>query len=72
MWFCFVIENQDENGPKLLTEYLGTPNYAVPEMYKGKPYDGVKADIFSLGIILLNLFTSKIAFIDAIEDIYII
>ena len=42
-------------------------------MYEGKPYDGVKADIFSLGVILLNLVTSNIGFKDAKEeDIYYI
>ena len=66
--FGFATETQDENGPKLLTEYLGTPNYAAPEMYEGKPYDGVKADIFSLGVILLNLVTSNIGFKDAKEE----
>ena len=71
--FGLATETQDENGPKLLTEYSGTPNYAAPEIYEGKPYDGIKADIFSLGVILLNLVTSKIGFIDAIEeDIYYI
>jgi len=30
-----------------------------------KPYDGVKADIFSLGVVLINLVTSKLGFIQA-------
>ena len=40
----------------------GTPGYAAPELYKEKEYDGYKADIFSLGVILFNLYTGKPAF----------
>ena len=63
--FGFATETQGKDGPKLLTEYLGTPNYAAPEMYEAKPYDGVKADIFSLGVILLNFVMRNIGFFDA-------
>lgn len=48
-----------------LTEFLGTRNYAAPEILKNKPYDGTKADIFSLGVVLLTLTTCKIGFIEA-------
>ena len=48
-----------------LTEYLGTRSYAAPEILRGKPYDGYKADIFSLGVVLLTLTTCKIGFIEA-------
>ena len=48
-----------------LNEYLGTLNYAAPEILSGTPYDGFKADIFSLGVILLNLVTCKIGFGEA-------
>ena len=40
----------------------GTPGYAAPEIYKEKEYDGYKADIFSLGVILYSLYTGKQAF----------
>jgi len=50
---------------KNLKEYIGTENYAAPELFLRKPYDGFKADIFSLGVILLNLATSKIGFLEA-------
>ena len=63
--FGFATETQGKNGPLKLTEYLGTTNYAAPEMYENKPYDGVKADIFSLGVILLNIVRCKIGFLDA-------
>ena len=45
-----------------LTEYLGTEMYAAPEMWLRKPYDGFKADIFSLGVVLITLTTCKIGF----------
>jgi serine/threonine protein kinase len=48
-----------------LSEFLGTLNYAAPEILSGTPYDGLKADIFSLGVILLNLITCKIGFGEA-------
>ncbi len=62
--FGYATETKGEDGSGLLEEYLGTDNYAAPEMYKNKPYDGVKADIFSLGVILLNLVTNRIGFIE--------
>ena len=60
--FGFATETQGENGPIKLTEYLGTENYAPPEIFEEKPYDGIKADIFSLGVILLNIVTCKPGF----------
>ena len=40
-------------------------------MFLNKPYNGIKADIFSLGVILFNLATGKIGFIEAnINDLY--
>ena len=59
-----------------LEEYLGTENYAAPEIFLNQPYDGFKADIFSLGVVLLNLTTCKIGFKNATKSdpyyIYII
>ena len=42
-------------------------------MYIRKPYDGVKADIFSLGVILIKLVTNRICFKKAIygDKLYI-
>ncbi len=50
---------------KNLKDYLGTFNYAAPELFLKQPYDGFKVDIFSLGVILFNLATCKIGFIEA-------
>ena len=48
-----------------LTESLGTLNYAAPEVLLKQPYDGFKADIFSLGVVLLTLVSCKIGFVQA-------
>ena len=48
-----------------LIDPKGTPGYAAPELYKEKKlYDGYKADIFSLGVILFNLYTGNRPFIE--------
>ena len=58
--FGFATQNNDH-----LSEYLGTRNYADPYILRNKPYDGFKADIFSLGVVLLTLTTCKIGFVEA-------
>ena len=55
--FGFATENNDH-----LTEYLGTQAYASPEILRNRAYDGFKADIFSLGVVLITLTTCKIGF----------
>jgi len=51
-----------------LNDYLGTETHAAPEILVGRPYDGFKADIFSLGVVLLNIVTCKIGFGKANKD----
>jgi len=63
--FGFATEIKGEDGSGKLKDYLGTPNYAAPEIFLHSPYSGVKADIFSLGVILINLVTGKIGFVQA-------
>ena len=58
--FGFATQNNNH-----LTEFLGTRNYAAPEILRNKPYDGFKADIFSLGVVLLTLTTCKMGFVEA-------
>ena len=55
-----------------LNDYLGTRYYTAPEILDKKPYDGYKADIFSLGVILLALVTGKLVFKEAtkIDKLY--
>ena len=58
--FGFATQNNSH-----LSEYLGTRSYADPYILRNKPYDGFKADIFSLGVVLLTLTTCKIGFVEA-------
>ena len=46
-----------------LTTYLGTPNYAAPELHMKRPYLGVYEDIFSLGVTLFITVTGYLPFI---------
>ena len=41
---------------------MGTPNYICPQMWSYKKFDGIKADIFDLGVVLLFLITKKNCF----------
>ena len=46
-----------------LTSYLGTPNYAAPEIHLKRPYLGEYADIFSLGVTLFITVTGYLPFV---------
>lgn len=46
----------------LLVTQKGTPNYAAPEINENRPYYGVQADIFSLGVCLFVIVTGKMPF----------
>ena len=63
--FGFATEIKGKDGSGKLSDFLGTKSYAAPEIFLHKEYDGIKIDIFSLGVILLNLVTCKIGFVKA-------
>ena len=45
-----------------LNSFLGTPNYAAPELHLKRPYFGKSEDIFSLGVTLFVLVTGCLPF----------
>ena len=49
---------------KLLSTACGSPSYACPQMIKGAPYDGLKADIWSIGIVLFAMCVGYLPFDD--------
>ena len=56
---------------KNLDDFLGTESHAAPEVLHHRHYDGFKADIFSLGVILFTLVTFKNGFRKAYKkDLY--
>lgn len=66
--FGFATKADGKKGNGLLYTALGTASYASPELLQKKPYDGVKSDIFSLGVSLFVLVTGKMPFKHALVD----
>ena len=63
--FSFSRQFRQNNQPILLNDMVGTPVYSSPQILANQPYNGEKADIFSLGIILFNLVSGKKPFYSA-------
>ena len=55
--FGFSSETYD-----MLDGYFGTKQYMAPEIIMDKRYDGIKADIFSLGVLLFYIRTASFLF----------
>eukprot|EP00808_Paulinella_micropora_P016327 g8158.t1 len=49
--FAHVAE-RDSVGPYRVQSQCGSPHYASPELYSGKPYDVFTSELWSLGVIL--------------------
>ncbi|CAD8123643.1 unnamed protein product [Paramecium sonneborni] len=60
---CAQYSNKYKDG-KLKTK-VGTKNYQAPEVLYGAIYDGVKADVFSLGVILFIMYKGQPPFLKA-------
>ena len=57
--FGFGMINQRNNLQKF---FCGTPNYMAPEIVLKKDYNGQKADIWSLGVLIYKLFCADFPF----------
>ena len=53
---------------ELLKVYCGSPYYAAPEIILGIPYDGKKADVWSLGCLLYMLVVGRYPFGQSVDD----
>ena len=47
---------------KPIKRFFYSPGYAPKEIYKRKAFDGIKADIFSLGVVLFYIVTNRSIF----------
>jgi 5'-AMP-activated protein kinase catalytic alpha subunit len=59
----FGLSNTFKQGEKLVTA-CGSPCYAAPELIKGKEYVGLKADLWSSGVVLYSMVCGYLPFED--------
>ena len=61
----FTTINGELNAPQILQNtFCGSIHYAAPELLKKTPFDGKKADVWSLGVLFFALFAGTFPFDD--------
>jgi len=58
--FGFAVPYSPSN---LLSDPVGSIHYCAPEVIKNEPYEGIKADLWSLGVVMYSLLTTGYPFI---------
>ena len=61
--FGFAKELNEEN--ETLNGSRGSEKYKCPEMFEKKKYNGMKSDIFSLGVVLFNIVSGYCGFLSS-------
>jgi serine/threonine-protein kinase SIK3 len=56
--FCDLVSSKDSQSKR----YVGSKEYTSPEILMKKPYNGFKADVWSLGVMLYVLFFADFPF----------
>lgn len=60
--FGFSDSLEGEDGSGILFDYLGTNAYKPPEIINEIPYNGIKCDVFCLGVLLFSLIFCNVGF----------
>ena len=48
-----------KDGNDRLDDYMGTLEYAPPEVFRGEPYSGIAAEVWSMGVLLYTMLSGK-------------
>ena len=64
----FGISRTFENNELMMETPCGTVTYAPPEMHKGEKYNGILAEVWSLGVLLYTMICGYLPFVEEDEE----